>query len=95
MSLRKITLLVLLAACARPAYSGSASAGPARPAPAGAVPPSAGVSTALPPTAAPGIPQPLARLSGFSTGSSRGLAPVLVIPAQEMPPETYDRIVGT
>jgi hypothetical protein len=39
------------------------------------------------------MPQLLSRLSGFSTGTSRGFAAVLVIPAKEMPPETYDRIV--
>jgi hypothetical protein len=97
MSLHKIALLLLLAACARPAYSGSASAGAALPAPAaappGIVPPTAGVSTALRPSAAPAIPQSLSRMSGFSTGNSRGSAPVLVIPAKEMPPETCDRIV--
>jgi len=104
MSLRKITLLLLLAACARPAYSGSASAGAALPAapassmaPAtatsGAVLPSAGVAAALPPTTTPSSQQALLRLSGFTAANSRGFAPVLVIPAKEMPSETYDRIV--
>jgi hypothetical protein len=35
----------------------------------------------------------LQRLSRLTTGDLRGAVPVLVIPAQQMTPETYDRIV--
>jgi hypothetical protein len=102
MSLPKITLLLLLAACARPAYSGSASAGQATSAPASSLAPAAMASTAPPSadalapvttTIRPSAGQSLSRLSGLTSANRRAAAPVLVIPAKEMTPETYDRIV--
>jgi hypothetical protein len=101
MSLHKIALLILLAACARPAYSGSASAGEATSAsapstaPAGmpGSPPSAGVSVAAPATIRPSAQQSLSRLYGAMAANPRAAASVLVIPVKEMTPETYDRIV--
>ena len=98
MNPHKIALLVLLAACARPAYSGSASAGEASSAPAASpaapaakpapVAPSAGVWA---PAKRPGVAT-LAPRSGSFTTSSRTV-PVLVIPAKEMDPGTYSRVV--
>ena len=102
MSLHKTALLILLAACARPAYSGSASAGGAAPAPASSLAPAAMPSTAppladamVPATAAirPSARQSISRSSGLAGANRRAAAPVLVIPAKEMTPETCDRIV--
>ena len=81
------TLLIVLALCLPPALGGSA----------GVVPPA--------PTAAPAAPAPLdasfssadqvaLRLNRLLTGEFQGAVPVLVIPAQEMTPATYDRIVA-
>ncbi|MCX5646058.1 MAG: hypothetical protein NTZ17_15470 [Phycisphaerae bacterium] len=102
MSLHKTALLILLAACARPAYSGSASAGEATPAPASSLAPAAMPSTAppladatVPATAAirPSARQSISRSRGLAGANRRAAAPVLVIPAKEMTPETCDRIV--
>ncbi len=100
-TLPKITipsvLLIALAICLQPAYSGSAgivppgSPSPATPAPVQPTPPGT-----LAPAAAPlpaSADQMLLRLSRLGTDDLRGAVPVLVIPAQEMTPETYDRIV--
>jgi hypothetical protein len=98
----KFALLALLTAGAQPAYSGSASAGKVGPAPvastAPAAMPSAGPPSGgtLPPAATPIRPSagpPLSRLGSLIGANPRAAAPVLVIPAKEMPPETYDRIV--
>jgi len=97
MSLCKIALLVLVAACARLAYSGSASAGGPIPASASsmapAAPPSRGASASTTATARSSAGQSLSRLRSVLGTNSRAAAPVLVIPAKEMVPETYDRIV--
>jgi hypothetical protein len=102
MNLHKIALLILLAACARPAYSGSASAGQATPAPPSSMAPVAMPSTTAPSgdalapaaaTARSSARQALSHLSGVLAANPRTAAPVLVIPAKEMPPETCDRIV--
>jgi hypothetical protein len=102
-SLPRVTLpfalLIALAIYLQPAYGGSAG-----PVPPGA--PSASVVTAAP--AAPALPgdfppaaaplpaspdQMLLRLNRLAADDLRGAVPVLVIPAQEMTLETYDRIV--
>jgi hypothetical protein len=94
MNLHKIALFTLLAACAQPAYSDSASTGAASTAPVAGpgtaqsvapVAPSAGVarSAKRPSTAAP--------VSRW--GPNSRAAPVLVIPAKEMDATTYGRIV--
>ena len=102
MSLHKIALLILLAACARPAYSGSASAGEAIPPSASSMAPAAMPSTATlsnrasaPATVTirPSAGQSLSRSSSLTSANRRAAAPVLVIPAKEMTPETCDRIV--
>jgi hypothetical protein len=97
MSLRKITLLLLLAACARPAYSGSASAGGTVPAPASSTalpaPPSAGASASTTAAIRPSGGQTFSLLSSLTGANRLAAAPVLVIPAKDMPPETGDRIV--
>ena len=103
MSLHKIVLLIALAACSRPAYGSAASSGAALPAPTssmapatapvGAAPPSAGAWPTTPPATTSSSQQVLARVYSLTTANARGFAPVLVIPAKEMPPETYDRIV--
>jgi hypothetical protein len=87
-------LLALLAAGVWPAYGGSADTAAVSPAPAAtAVPVSPG---ALPPMAAPSpssADQMRLRLTRLPGDDLRGAVPVLVIPAQEMTPESYDRIV--
>ena len=98
-TLSKITILpaflIALATCLQPAYGGSADtvqASPASAATAAPAPPGA-----LPPVAAPSsssADQMLVRLSRLTANELRGAVPVLVIPAQEMTPETYDRIVA-
>jgi hypothetical protein len=102
MNLHKIALLILLAACARPAYSGSASAGEATSASASSLAPAAtpGINQPLGSVSAPttattrsSTGQSLPRLSGATGAARQAAAPVLVIPAKEMAPETYDRIV--
>jgi hypothetical protein len=88
------TLLIALALCPRSAYGGSTGsiqaspppAGMAVPAPPGALPPRAAASSGS-------ADQMLLRLSRLTADDLRGAVPVLVIPAQEMTPETYDRIV--
>lgn len=87
------TFLILLAACARPAHSGSApgavAAPPATPAP----------RTATGPDPAPVVPvSAVDRLYGslledYYRGSPRGAVPVLVIPARELDGEAFGRIV--
>jgi len=95
-TLPKITIqsavLIALAACARPAYSGSASAGAATSAPAASTAP-AGTSAPAAAAIRPSAQQSLARLQNSLAASPRAGAPILVIPAKEMAPETYDRIV--
>jgi hypothetical protein len=83
-------LLIVSALCLAPAYGGSAGivppGSPAAPAPPGALAPSAAPLPSSP-------DQMLLRLNRLATDDLRGAVPVLVIPAQEMTPETYDRIV--
>ncbi len=102
-TLPKITvasaLLIAAALCFQPACGGSAgvvvtpgspsatTAAPAAPVPPGALPP-----MAAPPSSSADH-QMLLRLNRLMGDDLRGAVPVLVIPAQEMPPETYDRIV--
>ncbi len=97
-TLSKITVLsaslIALATCLPPAYGGSAATASGSPPPAATAAPAPPV--ALPPVAAPSPSSPdqmLLRLSRLTTDELRGAVPVLVIPAQEMTPETYDRIV--
>ncbi|MCL5282873.1 MAG: hypothetical protein M1376_23560 [Planctomycetes bacterium] len=88
------TLLLALALCPRPAYSGSAGTAPVSPPPAATAAPAP--PGALPPAAAPlpsSADQMVLRLNRLTTDDLRGAVPVLVIPAQEMTPGTYDRIV--
>jgi hypothetical protein len=80
----RLALLILLAAGARPTHGGSASVGEATPAPA---------ASEAPATLEASARQSLSRLSSLITTNPRSAAPVLVIPAQEMAPETCDRIV--
>ena len=90
-------MLIALAICLRPAYGGSASAGASQSGPcraSGSRPAAAGVSPPLPPTAVARPPGKRSHAcSRLHHRELPELAPVLVIPAQEMPPETYDRIV--
>ncbi len=87
-------LLTAVAICVQAAYGGTAATTPAEAAPAAtavSVPPGA-----LPPEATPSLSsadQMVLRLSRLAADDLRGAVPVLVIPAQEMTPETYDRIV--
>ncbi len=97
-TLPKITvpslLLVALAIYLQPAYGGSAGTGPAgSPPPATAAPaaPAALPSAAVGSSSSTG--QAILRWSRLTTDDLRGAAPVLVIPAREMTPEIYDRIV--
>lgn len=88
------TFLIALALCLRPAYGGSAGTAPASPAPAATAAPAP--PGALPPVAAPSSSSPdqmVLRLNRLVGDDLRGAVPVLVIPAEEMTPETYDRIV--
>jgi hypothetical protein len=98
-TLPKITIvpafLIALATCLQPAYGGSAGTVQASPAPAATAAPAP--PGALPPVAAPSpssADQMLLRLNRLTADELRGAVPVLVIPAQEMTPETYDRIVN-
>lgn len=95
MNLPKIALFVLLAACAQPAYSGSASAGEASSAPVAL--PAAPVATPAPAAPSAGIARPVKRPATPApvprSGPSSRTAPVLVIPAKEMDTATYSRIV--
>ncbi|MBM4024072.1 MAG: hypothetical protein FJ280_01515 [Planctomycetes bacterium] len=92
-------LLILLAVAGPPAGGGSAPPGPTLPAPAtapaattGVVRAAANVSTTVPVTIQSSAPQALLRLQDTLAWKTRA-APVLVIPAQTMTPETYERIV--
>ncbi len=104
--LPKITLpsalLIALALCPRPGYSGSASAGSASSAPAAATVPttapaaavsSAGVATPPPAATRAVASQAFSRLYGSLAANTRATTPVLVVPAKEMTAETYDRVV--
>jgi len=95
----KSALLILLAACARPAYGGSASARQASSAPA-ASPARTGMASAplrsTGESAPPAVSGPYASLSrsySLAAANPRAAVPVLVIPAKETSPETYDQIV--
>jgi hypothetical protein len=86
--------LIALVPCLRPAYGSSTGAVPTSPPPPAStapVPPGALPPMAVPPSAS--ADQMLLRLSRLTANELRGAVPVLVIPAQEMAPETYDRIV--
>jgi hypothetical protein len=89
--------LIVLTLCLRPAYGGSTGtvlpdSHPAATAPTAApAPPSATAPAAAPSSSSPG--QMLSRLNRLLTDDLRGAVPVPVIPAGEMTPETYDRIV--
>jgi len=94
--------LVLLASGAHGASSGSAAAAQAIPAPATpaapatGVGPTAGVAAAGPVDSAGRLRaahQSLARLQESLAPARRAVPGVLVIPARELAPETYDRIV--
>jgi len=85
------TFLVVMALCLRPACGGSSGAVQDTRPPAAPETPAA-----LPPETAPSSyprARMLTRPSRPVTDDLRGAVPVLVIPAQEMTPETYDRIV--
>jgi hypothetical protein len=91
------TFLLLVATGIPPAHSGPASAGEALPAPdatTGGVRPSASVSPEAPASATiRPSEQSLARLQNILSADMKAAVPVLVIPAQEIAPDTYDRIV--
>ncbi len=82
-------LLITLALCAPPAYSGSASVDPASSGPAA----SAGVATGESGATVSAASQALSRLYGSFAANTRAAASLLVVPAKEMTPETYDRVV--
>jgi hypothetical protein len=88
-TLRKVTLtptlLLALAIYAQPAYSASAGVAQASAAPGAAQAPGS--------AAASSAEQSFLRLNRLLADDLRGAVPVLVIPAKEMTPETYDRIV--
>jgi len=86
------TLLIVLALCLPPACGASAgTVQPSPPAPAAAAPVPADALQPVPPSSS--SEQMVLRLNRFLGDDLRGGASVLVIPAQEMTPETYDRIV--
>jgi hypothetical protein len=91
------TLLISLALCLEPVYGGSTgtvlpSSHPAvTAATAAPAPPSAPAPAAAPSSSS--AEQMVLRLNRLLTDDLRGAVSVLVIPAQEMTPETYDRIV--
>ena len=89
--------LIVPALCLSPAYGGSAGVVPPGSAPAATAAPAAPTPPAslTPPSASSfsSSDQMVLRLNSLLRGELRGAAPVLVIPAQEMAPGTYDRIV--
>lgn len=86
-------LLTILAFYLSPASGGSADIVQAIPAPVAATPAPAGVLPSAPVPSPSSGEQMVLRLNRLLADDFGGAVPVLVIPAQEMTPETYDRIV--
>jgi hypothetical protein len=86
-------LLTTLALYVPPTYGGSADILPASPAPVAATPVPTGNLPWVPGPSSSSGEQMVLRLNRLLANDFGGPVPVLVIPAQEMAPETYDRIV--